>query len=151
MAEFQGRSSGVGLKVCLVVSRFNEVVTDQLEAGAREFLTEHGVAEVDVVRVPGAWELPAGVRFASRRGYDGIVALGAVIRGETPHFDYVCLGATTGLESASRDLGIPVGFGLLTTDTLEQALQRVGGTHGHKGAEAAEAVVEMCDLAGRLG
>ena len=134
----------------MVVSRFNEVVTEQLEVGAVDWLSAHGVRDVDVVRVPGAWELPTGVRLAAGRGYDGIVALGAVIRGETPHFDYVCLAATQGLEAAGRDLGIPVGFGLLTTDTLEQALQRVGGTHGHKGEEAAEAVVEMCDLAGLL-
>jgi 6,7-dimethyl-8-ribityllumazine synthase len=150
MSTFQGGSEGAGLRICLVVSRFNRVVTEQLEAGALDWLRAHGVEKADVVRVPGAWELPAGIRLAASRGYDGFVALGAVIRGETPHFDYVCQGATAGLEAAGRDLGVPIGFGLLTTDDLEQALQRVGGTAGHKGEEAAEAVVEMCALAGRL-
>ena len=150
MSTFEGSSEGTGLTICLVVSRFNEVVTEQLEAGALEWLCAHGVDEPDVVRVPGAWELPAGVRLAARRGYDGIVALGAVIRGETPHFEYVCQAATAGLEAAGRDLDIPIGFGLLTTDNLEQALQRVGGTAGHKGEEAAEAVVTMCTLVGQL-
>ncbi|MEE9206784.1 MAG: 6,7-dimethyl-8-ribityllumazine synthase [Gemmatimonadota bacterium] len=140
--------AGAGRRFCLIVSRFNEVVTEQLEAGARETLQRHGVepGDIDVVAVPGAWELPYAARLAGERGYAGIVALGCVIRGETPHFDYVCLGAARGLEAAGRSSDAPIAFGVLTTDTLEQALQRAGGTVGHKGEEAALAALEMSQL-----
>jgi 6,7-dimethyl-8-ribityllumazine synthase len=101
--------------------------------------------------VPGAWELPLCVSWLlDRGGLDGVVALGCVIRGETPHFEYVSLGATTGLESVARKYGIPVGFGLLTTDTADQARARAGGSRGNKGEEAALAVLEMCELAASI-
>jgi len=141
------------LRVCVVVSRFNEAVTEKLLQGALECLEEAGVApsDVDVLHVPGAWELPFGVRLAlGRNRYDGVVALGCVIRGETPHFEYVSLGATVGLEAASRESDVPIGFGLLTTDDGAQAFARAGGRKGNKGKEAALAVLEMCDLSARL-
>ena len=140
--------AGAGRRFCIIVSRFNRVVTEQLEAGAVEALRRHGVAaeDIDVVAVPGAWELPYAARLAGQREYDGIIAIGCVIRGETPHFDYVCLAATRGLEAAGRSCDAPIAFGVLTTNTLEQALQRAGGTAGHKGEETALAALEMSQL-----
>jgi len=148
--KLPGRS---GLRLCLVVSRFNEPVTQRLEIGARRCLEGAGVDpnDIDVIHVPGAWELPMGVRLAlAQASYDGVLALGCVIRGETPHFEYVSLGATLGLEAAGRESGVPIGFGLLTTEDGEQAFARAGGEKGNKGEEAALAVLEMCDLAARL-
>jgi 6,7-dimethyl-8-ribityllumazine synthase len=116
-------------------------------------LVRHGVAfdDVDVMWVPGAWELPLAVRRAmSTERYDAIVALGAVIRGDTPHFDYVAGEASRGLADASRDSDVPLGFGLLTCDTMEQALERCGGSHGNKGWDAAVAALEMTDLLDQL-
>jgi len=125
-----------------------------MEEAARRVLLEAGVAEarISAYHVPGAWELPLCVSWLLRRGdVDGVVALGCVIRGETPHFEYVSLGATTGLEALAREHGIPVGFGLLTTDTADQARARSGGAKGNKGEEAAIAVLQMCELAADLG
>lgn len=141
------------LRLCLVASRFNEPVTEKLVSGAVEYLVNAGVerGRVDVVHVPGAWELPMGVRMAlAHAAYDGILALGCVIRGETPHFEYVSMGATLGLQAVARESNIPIGFGLLTTDDGEQAFARAGGAKGNKGEETAQAVLEMCDLAARL-
>jgi len=142
------------LRIALVVSRFNEPVTRPMEEAARRVLIEAGVAEASISthHVPGAWELPLCVSWLLRRGeVDGVVALGCVIRGETPHFEYVSLGATTGLEALAREHGIPVGFGLLTTDTAAQARARSGGAKGNKGEEAAIAVLQMCEIAADLG
>ncbi|MBY5163776.1 6,7-dimethyl-8-ribityllumazine synthase [Salsipaludibacter albus] len=140
-----GDLDATGLSIPIVASRFNAEVVDVLVDGALERLVELG-ADPDacpVVRVPGAFELPVVVaRLAARPDVDGVVALGAVVRGGTPHFDYVCQAATTGLEAVARDHDTPIGFGLLTTDTWEQATDRAGGAHGNKGREAAEAVVE---------
>jgi 6,7-dimethyl-8-ribityllumazine synthase len=136
-----------------VASRFNETVTRSLVDGALDALLRHGVAfdDVDVMWVPGAWELPLAVRKAMDTArYEGVVALGAVIRGDTPHFDFVAGEASRGLADASRDADIPLGFGLLTCDTLEQALQRAGGEHGNKGWDAAVAALEMADLLDQL-
>jgi 6,7-dimethyl-8-ribityllumazine synthase len=144
---------GAGLRIAIVVSRFNEPITERLEAGARSLLVDSGVdvEDLTVVRVPGAWELPLAVHLLlSRGGLDGVVALGCVIRGQTPHFEYVTQGAVTGLEAVSRAFGIPVGFGVLTTDDAEQAWDRAGGSRGNKGEEAARATLEMCRLAARL-
>ncbi len=141
------------LRLCLVVSRFNEPITARLETGALECLEAKGVdrANIDVVHVPGAWELPLGVRLALRHvKYDGILALGCVIRGETPHFEYVSMGATVGLQALARESDVPIGFGLLTTEDGQQASARAGGEKGNKGEEVAQAVLEMCDLASRL-
>jgi len=153
MTPASGEPAGENRRVCIVVSRFNQLVTERLADGARAALLEHGVRSEDIatVSVPGAFELPRGVRVAMDGGFDAIVALGCVVRGETPHFDYVCEAATRGLGRLSVDGEAPVGFGLLTTDTMEQAMERAGGERGNKGADAALAALEMCDLRDRLG
>ena len=153
MAEFRGKPTGAGRRVAVLASRYNETITQPLVDGALDALTRHGVSfdDIDVVWVPGAWELPAAARVlhASER-YDALVALGAVIRGETPHFDYVAGEGARGLADASAESGVPVGFGLLTTDTIEQARARAGGDHGNKGWDAAVAALEMADLFDQL-
>jgi len=153
MVVDEGATERRNLRLCLVVSRFNEPITARLETGALDYLEAEGVdrANIDVVHVPGAWELPLGVRLALRNvKYDGILALGCVIRGETPHFEYVSMGATVGLQALARESNVPIGFGLLTTEDGQQASARAGGDKGNKGEEAAQAVLEMCDLASRL-
>src|SRR5215208_1549035 len=149
MAELSGTPRGEGRRIAVVASRFNEPITRALVDGALDALVRHGTAfeDIDIYWVPGAWELPIAVRraMASER-YDAVVALGAVIRGDTPHFDYVAGEASRGLADASRDSDVPLGFGLLTCDTLEQALERCGGAHGNKGWDAALAALEMTDL-----
>jgi len=149
MKELEGMLDGTGLRFGLVVSRFNQLVTDPLLAGAVDCLTRHGVdrADLHVVRVPGAWELPgACARLMDAGEVDGIIALGCVIRGATPHFDLVTGEASAGLGALNRRGQIPVGFGVLTTDTLEQALERAGSKAGNKGWEAAQATLEMVTL-----
>lgn len=149
MAEFSGTPAGAGRRVAVVASRFNETVTRALVEGALDALVRHGTAfdDIDVFWVPGAWELPPAIRQAMRtEQYDAVVALGAVIRGDTPHFDYVAGEASRGLADASRDSEIPLGFGLLTCDTMDQAVARSGGEHGNKGWDAAVAALEMADL-----
>lgn len=153
MAEFTGNPAGSNRRIAVVVSRFNETVTRALVDGAMDALVRHGVSfdDVDVIWVPGAWELPLAVRRAmATERYDAVVALGAVIRGDTPHFDYVAGESSRGLADASRDSDVPLGFGLLTCDTMEQALERCGGTHGNKGWDAAVAALEMTDLLDQL-
>lgn len=140
-------------RVVVVVSRFNEGVSRGLLDGAVGALAELGydATRVDVVWVPGAFELTVAVRKALGTGrYRAAVALGAVIRGETPHFDYICAEATRGLGETARELGIPVGFGLLTCDTLPQAMARAGGDAGNKGAEAALAALETADALAQM-
>ena len=153
-AAFSGpSSSSARLRIALVVSRFNEAVTRSMQEAAIQTLLGAGVEEerIAVYRVPGAWELPLCVSWLLRRGnLDGVIALGCVIRGETPHFEYVSLGATRGLETLAREYGSPIGFGLLTTDTADQARARSGGVKGNKGEEAAQAVLDMCRLAAGL-
>ncbi len=153
MAEFAGLPSGVGRRVAVVASRFNEPIVKKLVDGALEALLKYGVVfeDIDVVWVPGAWELPLAARWllGSER-YDGIVAVGAVIRGDTAHFDYIAGEASTGLAAASAESETPIGFGVLTTDTEEQAEERAGGAHGNKGWDAAVAMLEMVDLVDRL-
>lgn len=152
MAEFSGELRGEGRRIVVVASRFNESVTVPLAEGAVSALVQHGVPfdDVDVVWVPGAWELPVAARraLASAR-YDAVIAIGAVIRGETPHFDIVAGEAARGLMDASRDFDAPVTLGLLTTDTMDQALARAGGAHGNKGEDAALAVLELLDVLDR--
>ncbi len=146
---FQGGVDGRGRRVAVVVSRFNRLVTDPLLAGAREELARHGVAEtdVDVAWVPGSFELPlAAQRLAQSGRYAGVIAVGAVVRGATAHFEHVAGQAAAGLAAVARDTGVPVAFGVLTTDTMEQALDRAGGKAGNKGAEAALTVLEMAAL-----
>ena len=153
MAEFTGMPDGHGRRFAVVASRFNESVTQRLVDGALDALVRHGVAsdDVDLVWVPGAWELPAAARrlLASER-YHAVVAIGAVIRGDTPHFEYVAGEASRGLAVASSDFDVPIGFGLLTCDDMAQAEARAGGEHGNKGWDAALAALEMADLFDRL-
>ena len=153
MPEFAGTPVGQGRRIAVVVSRFNEAVTQCLVDGAMDALTRHGVAydDIDVVWVPGAWELPVAARalLASER-YHALVALGAVIRGDTPHFDVVARESTSGLANVAAEYDTPVTLGVLTCDTMEQAAARAGGTHGNKGWDAAIAALEMADLLDRL-
>jgi 6,7-dimethyl-8-ribityllumazine synthase len=153
MAEFTGTPAGQSRRLAVVASRFNEAITTKLADGAMDALVRHGVtaSDIDMVWVPGAWELPAAARrLMDSERYDAIVAVGAVIRGETPHFDFVAGEAARGLAQASAEFDVPVGFGLLTCDTLEQAEARAGGSHGNKGWDAAVAALEMIDLLDRL-
>jgi 6,7-dimethyl-8-ribityllumazine synthase len=153
MAEFSGTAAGEGKRIAVVASRFNSTITEKLVDGALDALVRHGVAldDIDVAWVPGAWELPAAARrmLATDR-YSALVALGAVIRGETPHFDFVAGEASRGLSLASAEFDVPIGFGLLTCETTEQAEARAGGPHGNKGWDAALAALEMADLFDRL-
>jgi 6,7-dimethyl-8-ribityllumazine synthase len=151
--EVQGRPKGKG-RFVIVRSRFNDTITERLLAGARACLREHHVARgrVDIVSVPGAWELPLAAQWAAVTGrYDAVIALGCVIRGDTPHFDFVAGEAARGLARVMLDTGVPVTFGLLTTETPEQALERAGGRSGNKGWDAAAAALELADLRHRLG
>ncbi len=137
----------------IVASRFNDFIVESLIKGAVDCLCRHGANETDIelVRVPGAYEMPLAVdKVASQRKVDGIVALGAVIRGATPHFDYVAGECTSGLAAVSRQHGMPIGIGVLTTDTIEQAIERAGTKAGNKGEEAALAVIEMVNLLRKL-
>lgn len=153
MAELSGSPTGTGRRVAVVASRFNETITRALVDGALDALVRHGARfdDIDVIWVPGAWELPIAVRRAmATERYEAVVALGAVIRGDTPHFDYVAGEASRGLADAAHDSDVPVGFGLLTCDTMEQAEARAGGPHGNKGWDAALAALEMADLLDHL-
>lgn len=133
-----------GLTFAIVVARFNEGITNKLLEGAREALQKAGAASHQVFHVPGAFELPlAAMKLARRGGFHAIIALGAVVRGETPHFDYVAGEAARGLQRVALDTGIPVAFGVLTTDTWEQAEARAGGAAGNKGFDAAMTAIEM--------
>lgn len=148
MPELTGRPGPVG-RVAIVVSRYHERVTTRLLDGARRCCAQAGVDDgrIDVLWVPGAFELGVAVSAAARTGrYQCIVALGAVVRGETPHFEYVAGETARVLAEVAREHALPVGFGLLTTDTLEQAMERAGGSAGNKGYEAAEAALAMADL-----
>ncbi|MCG6862408.1 MAG: 6,7-dimethyl-8-ribityllumazine synthase [Chromatiaceae bacterium] len=141
-------------RFCLVVSRFNSFVVESLLAGAVDALRRHGAEESDltIVRIPGAFEMPLTIeRIAAKGGYDAIVALGAVIRGGTPHFDYVAGECVKGMAHVSLKHGIPVAFGVLTVDTIEQAIERAGTKAGNKGAEAAMSAIEMVNLLEQLG
>ena len=141
----EGRMDAKGLKFALIATRFNDFIVDRLVGGAVDFLTRHGCDKEDItiIRIPGAFEMPVVcAKVAAGGQYDGIVALGAVIRGATPHFDFVANEATKGLAHVALQHGIPVGFGLLTTDTLEQAIERAGSKAGNKGVEASAAVLE---------
>jgi len=143
-----------GLKFAVVVARFNGFITERLLAGALDALARTGgqADDIDVVKVPGAWELPFTVKALAKTGrYGAIIALGAVIRGETPHFDYVAAEATNGLARVSTETGIPVAMGVLTTNTVEQAIDRAGAKSGNKGFDAAMTAIEMASLMRRLG
>lgn len=149
MRVVEGKLDGKGLRIGLVVARFNELVTRQLLLGAEDQLRRLGVRDEDllVLWVPGAFELPRAVRLLSESGkVDGIVALAAVVRGETPHFEYIAAEVAKGLAKLSLEGPVPVTFGVLTADAFDQALERAGGKAGNKGAQAAEALVEILTL-----
>ena len=148
----EGDLQGQGVKVAIVVSRFNSFITDRLLEGALDALRRHGVEEkgITVIRVPGSFEIPLGVRRAAGQKVDAVIALGALIRGGTPHFDYLSAEVTKGVAHVMLETGIPVAFGVLTTDTVEQAIERAGTKSGNKGAEAAQSALEMVSLLRRM-
>lgn len=145
----EGYLNGDGKRFALVVSRFNSFVTERLVEGALDCLSRHGVADddIEIYRVPGAWEIPIVARKAAATGrYDGVVCLGAVIRGSTPHFDYVSAEVSKGVATVGLETGVPTVFGVLTTDTIEQAVERAGTKAGNKGWDAALTGIEMASL-----
>lgn len=142
----EGKLDAKGLKFALIASRFNDFIVDKLVSGAVDYLVRHGADEKDLslVRIPGAFEMPVVARrMAASKQFDGVVCLGAVIRGATPHFDFVANECIKGIAQVALETGVPVGFGVLTCDTLEQAIERAGSKAGNKGVEAAAAVLEM--------
>ncbi len=152
--RISGKPDASTLRLALLAARFNEFVTVRLVAGAREELLRHGArdGQITEIWVPGSWELPPAAQRAARSGrFGAIVALGCLIRGQTSHFDHIAACCARGLSQVSLETGVPIGFGVLTVETLEQAIDRAGGKYGNKGAEAARAAVEMAHLLGRLG
>ena len=153
MAKFiEGNLDASGLKIGIVVSRFNVFITEHLLNGAIDELVKHGIDEndIEVIRVPGAFEIPLVAKKLCSRGNDAVICLGAVIRGGTPHFEYIASEAARGGASVAMEAEIPVMFGVLTTDDLEQAADRAGGKCGNKGSEAALAAIEMATLYKKL-
>lgn len=149
MKVFEGNFDGKGLKIAIVASRFNEFITKELIGGAEDTLLRHNVNtdDIDLYRVPGAFEIPSVCNKIAKSGkYDAVITLGAVIRGSTPHFDYVAAEVSKGVASVSMQYNIPVIFGVLTTDTIEQAVERAGTKAGNKGSDAAMAALEMINL-----
>lgn len=146
---YEGNLVGTDLKIGIVVARFNEFITSKLLGGAVDTLKRHGVAEenIDTAWVPGAFEIPLiAQKLAMKENYDAVITLGTVIRGATPHFDYVCNEAAKGVSQAALQSGKPVIFGVLTTETIEQAIERAGTKAGNKGAESAVAAIEMANM-----
>lgn len=149
----EGTLSAKGLKVAILVSRFNDFICQRLLGGAQDALTRLGAdqGDITVVKVPGSFEIPlAAKKLAGSGSYDAVICIGAVIRGATPHFDYVAAEVSKGIAQVGLETGVPVTFGVLTTDTLEQAIERAGSKAGNKGFEAAMAAVEMADLVKKL-
>ncbi len=145
----EGKLNAEGKVFALVVSRFNDFITDRLVGGAVDALIRSGARDedIDIVKVPGAFEIPMlAKKMAEKRKYHAIICLGAVIRGSTPHFDYVCAEASKGIAAVSMETGVPVIFGILTTDTIEQAVERAGTKSGNKGWSAAISAIEMANL-----
>jgi 6,7-dimethyl-8-ribityllumazine synthase len=150
---FEGFLSGEGLRFAVVVSRFNEFISSKLLSGARDCLTRHGAnsENVDVAWVPGAFEIPLiAQRLAVTKRYDAVICLGAVIRGATPHFEYISAEVSKGIAAVALETEVPVAFGVLTTDTIEQAIERAGAKAGNKGWDAALSAIEMVDLFKKL-
>ena len=146
---YEGQLKADGMKFGLVAARFNDFITGHLLEGCLDVLTRHGVAgdDIDIFKVPGSFEIPLmAKKLAHTRKYDAIICLGAVIRGSTPHFDYVAAEVSKGVANVGLETGIPIIFGVLTTDTIEQAIERAGTKAGNKGADAAASAIEMVDL-----
>src|ERR1700682_5864046 len=149
----EGNLDASGLKFAVLCARFNGFITERLLAGAMDALRRSGASteDIEILKVSGSWELPLAAKtLAARKRHDAIVALGAVIRGETPHFDHVAIQASNGLAAVQLDAGIPIAFGVLTTNTIEQAIDRAGGKSGNKGFDAALTAIEMAGLIRRL-
>lgn len=154
MTEHEGQLTGTGRRVGIVVARFNDFITRRLLDGAHDCLVRHGVddGDITVAWVPGAWEIPGALRRLQRSGdFDALIALGCVIRGATPHFEYVSSGVASGVAAVSAASDLPVVFGVLTTDSIEQAIERAGTKAGNKGWESALAALEMASLFESLG
>lgn len=146
---YEGHLKADGMKFASVVSRFNDFITNRLWEGALDTLTRHGAKEedIDLFKVPGAFDIPMVAKKLAQSGkYDAVICMGAVIRGATPHFDYVAAEVSKGVASVSLETGVPIVFGVLTTDTIEQAVERAGTKAGNKGADAAAAAIELVDL-----
>ena len=153
MKIIQGELQAKGLKFAIVVSRFNDFITGKLLDGAVDALVRHGAKDedIDVVKVPGAFEIPLAAKKVAEKGaYHAVICLGTVIRGATPHFDYVAAEVSKGVASASLDTGVPIAFGVLTTDTIEQAVERAGTKSGNKGFDAAVTAIEMAQVFKKL-
>ncbi len=153
MKTFEGELQAKGLKFAIIVSRFNDFIGSKLLDGAVDALTRHGASEqnIEVIKVPGAYEIPlAAKKVASKKKHDALICLGAIIRGATPHFDYVAAEASKGIAQASLDTGVPIAFGVLTTDTIEQAVERAGTKSGNKGWDCAMVAIEMAQLFKKL-
>ncbi len=151
---FEGMLLGKGLKFGVVVSRFNEFITKKLLDGAQDALLRHGVSEndIDIAWVPGAFEIPlVAKKLAESKRYDAVICLGAVVRGATPHFEYIAAEVAKGIAKVSLDTGLPVSFGVITADTLEQAIERAGTKAGNKGFDAAVDAIEMANLLKNVG
>ncbi|MDX9724509.1 MAG: 6,7-dimethyl-8-ribityllumazine synthase [Myxococcota bacterium] len=149
----EGHLSGVGKRFAIVLGRFNAFLSDRLLEGALDTLHRHGVldGDVDVFKVPGSFEIPFAAKKAAESGrYHAVICLGVLVRGATPHFDYIAAEATKGIAAVSLELGLPLSYGVITADTLEQAIERAGTKAGNKGADAANAAIEMADLYGRM-
>ena len=153
MKEISGDLLAQGLKFAFVVARFNELIGESLLEGALDTFQRHGgnPDDVIVIRVPGAYEIPLVAKKITGKGhYDAVICLGAVIRGETPHFDYVAANAASGISTVSLESGIPISFGILTTDTIEQAIERSGTKSGNQGRNATLTAIEMASLLGKI-
>jgi 6,7-dimethyl-8-ribityllumazine synthase len=149
MTVYEGMLNGEGVKIAIVAARFNDFVVEHLTDGAIDCLTRHGVSsqDIDIVKVPGAFEIPLAAQKLAQGGkYDAVICVGAVIRGATAHFDFVAAEVSKGIANVSLQSGVPVIFGVLTTDTIEQAIERAGSKAGNKGAECAQTAIEMINV-----
>jgi len=153
MKTYEGELQAKGLKFAVIVSRFNDFITNKLLTGSIDALLRHGATEqnIDVIKVPGAFELPlVAKKIAAKKSYNAVICLGTIIRGATPHFDYVAAEASKGIATASMETGIPIAFGVVTSDTIEQAVERAGTKSGNKGWDAAMVAIEMAQLLKKL-
>ncbi len=153
MKKIEGELQAKGLKFAIIISRFNDFITGKLLDGAIDALIRHGATDqsIDVIKVPGSFEIPLVARkVAEKKSYDAVICLGTIIRGATPHFDYIAAEASKGIAAASMETGVPIAFGVLTTDTIEQAVERAGTKSGNKGWDAAMVAIEMAQLLKKL-
>lgn len=153
MKKYEGELQAKGLRFAIIVSRFNDFITNKLLDGALDALLRHGATEqsIDVIKVPGSFEIPLmAKKIAGKKSYDAIICLGTIIRGATPHFGYIATEVTKGIASASMETGVPIAFGVITVDTIEQAIERAGTKSGNKGWDAALVAIEMAQLLKKL-